>query len=172
MKKAWMTGLLLALPVSAQAEESVSMQAHSWESLGTMAGATAATLMIVQLIKAPLDKIWKLPTRLVVYLVALMLLLAARGFTGGNMKQGYLLCLSFMCVIAVPLTFIQYFYTRERITEERRLTDVDETETKTPEASFGTQLKACVKDKYWIMFILLIFIYQILFLPLQALSQL
>ena len=86
----------------------------------------------------------------------------ARGFTGGNMKQGYLLCLSFMCVIAVPLTFIQYFYTRERITEERRLTDVGETETKTPEASFGTQLKACVKDKYWIMFILLIFIYQVL----------
>ena len=87
----------------------------------------------------------------------------AKGFTGGDMKQGYLLTLSFMCVIAVPLTFIQYFYTRERITEERRMTEVSEEEKeKEHEATFMTQLKACVKDKYWIMFILLIFIYQVL----------
>ncbi|MCR5450573.1 MAG: MFS transporter [Solobacterium sp.] len=86
----------------------------------------------------------------------------AKGLTGGNMKQGYLLTLSFMCVIAVPLTFIQYFYTRERITEERRMTDVDENEGKVEEATFLQQLKACVKDKYWLMFILLIFIYQVL----------
>ena len=86
----------------------------------------------------------------------------AKGFTGGNMKQGYLLTLSFMCVIAVPLTFIQYFYTRERITEERRMTDVGEDEGKVEEATFLQQLKACVKDKYWLMFILLIFIYQVL----------
>ena len=85
-----------------------------------------------------------------------------KGFTGGNMKQGYLLTLSFMCVIAVPLTFIQYFYTRERITEERRMTDVGEDEGKVEEATFLQQLKACVKDKYWLMFILLIFIYQVL----------
>lgn len=86
----------------------------------------------------------------------------ARGFTGGDMKQGYLLTLSFMCVIAVPLTFIQYFYTRERITEERRMTGEVEESGKTNEATFGEQLRACVKDKYWIMFILLIFIYQVL----------
>lgn len=86
----------------------------------------------------------------------------ANGFTGGDMKQGYLLCLSFLCVLAVPLTFIQYFYTRERITEERRMTETDVEEKKTEEASFGQQLKACIKDKYWVMFILLIFIYQVL----------
>ncbi len=85
----------------------------------------------------------------------------AKGIAGGNMKQGYLVTLAFMCVIAVPLTFVQYFYTRERITEERRLTGAGD-EAKEPEASFGTQLKACVKDKYWMMFILLIFIYQVL----------
>lgn len=86
----------------------------------------------------------------------------ANGMTGGDMKQGYLLTLSFMCVIAVPLTFIQYFYTRERITEERRMTEVEEEKEKEHEATFMQQLKACVKDKYWIMFILLIFIYQVL----------
>lgn len=86
----------------------------------------------------------------------------AKGMTGGDMKAGYLLTLSFMCVIAVPLTFVQYFYTRERITEERRMTDADENEGKVEEATFLQQLKACVKDKYWVMFILLIFIYQVL----------
>ena len=67
-----------------------------------------------------------------------------------------------MISIIVPLTFIQYFYTRERITEERRMTETDAEEKKPEEATFGQQLKACVKDKYWVMFILLIFIYQIL----------
>ena len=86
----------------------------------------------------------------------------AKGYTHGDMKQGYLVTLAFMCVIAVPLTFIQYFYTRERITEERRLTESVGENHQIKEATFGTQLKACVKDKYWIMFIVLIFIYQVL----------
>ncbi len=94
----------------------------------------------------------------------------AKGMAGGDMKQGYLLTLSIMCLIAVPLTFVQYFFTRERITEERRMTETDENESKVPEASFGTQLKACVKDKYWLMFILLIFVYQV-FNALKSVSQ-
>jgi len=88
MKKSWMAALMLLLPANALAEEAGGIQAHSWESLGTMAGATAATLMIVQLIKAPLDRIWKIPTRLVVYLVALAILLAAQAFTQGLDAQG------------------------------------------------------------------------------------
>ena len=94
----------------------------------------------------------------------------AKGLTHGNMKEGYLLTLSFMCVIAVPLTFVQYFYTRERITEERRNAGTEGQVTKVEEASFWTQLKACLKDKYWIMFILLIFVYQILN-ALKSVSQ-
>ena len=88
MRRIGMAALLLLLPVMALAEETGSIQAYSWESLGTLAGATAATLMIVQLIKAPLDRIWKIPTRLVAYLVALMLLLAAQAFTKGLDAQG------------------------------------------------------------------------------------
>ncbi len=94
----------------------------------------------------------------------------AKGMTHCDMKQGYLLTLSFMCVIAVPLTFVQYFYTRERITEERRSTETDEESNKVQEASFGTQIRACLKDKYWIMFIILIFIYQVLN-ALKSVSQ-
>lgn len=88
----------------------------------------------------------------------------------GGDKQGYLVTLSVMCAIAVPLTFIQYFFTRERITEERRLTETPDQLTQVREASFGTQLKACLKDKYWVMFIILIFIYQVLN-ALKSVSQ-
>ena len=36
-----------------------------------------------------------------------ILSLIAKGITHGDMKQGYLLTLSVMCAIAIPLTFIQ-----------------------------------------------------------------
>lgn len=94
--------MLLIWPVSAMAETAGAVQAYSWESLGTMAGATAATLMIVQLIKAPLDRIWKIPTRLVVYLVALMLLLLAQGFGQGLDAQG--IALSAVNAVMVALS--------------------------------------------------------------------
>jgi hypothetical protein len=75
--------MMLLVPMAALAEEAVMpAAAWDWEGLGTIAGATAATLMIVQLIKAPLDKVWKIPTRLVVYAVALVILMAATLFTG------------------------------------------------------------------------------------------
>lgn len=92
----------------------------------------------------------------------------------GNTRSGYLVCMAVMCCIAVPLTFLQYFYTRERITEERRNQyGVDGStvqEVKVKEASFMTQFKACIKDKYWIMLIILIMLYQV-FNAMRSVSQ-
>lgn len=55
----------------------------SWEQLATIAGATLATLLVVQLLKLPLDKVWKIPTRIVVYVIALGIMLLAMYFTQG-----------------------------------------------------------------------------------------
>lgn len=55
----------------------------TWAYLATIAGATAATLLIVQFLKVPLDKVWKIPTRAFVYVIALLLLLAGTYFTTG-----------------------------------------------------------------------------------------
>lgn len=55
----------------------------TWEYLATIAGATAATLLIVQFLKVPLDTVWKIPTRAFVYLIALVLLLGGTYFTSG-----------------------------------------------------------------------------------------
>ena len=89
--------LLLALSVSpafaAEAAEPVPTSPSitaplpsdpfSWEYLGTITGATMGTLLIVQLLKLPLDRVWKIPTRIVAYVIALILLLLATGFTMG-----------------------------------------------------------------------------------------
>ena len=90
---------------------------------------------------------------------------------GENLQVGYLAVMSIVCCVAVPLTLMQYFFTRERITEERRNQFQDDpTKIKTKEEGFGRQLHACLKDKYWIMFILLIMVYQILN-ALKSVSQ-
>lgn len=92
------------------------------------------------------------------------ILAAVCRIAGGNNQQGYLLCMSIMCVIAIPLTFMQFFYTRERITEERRNQYGIEGQSAThvKEASFMAQFKACITDPYWIMLIIMILLYQVL----------
>ena len=107
MKKMWkiMTMvfvLLAAFALPALAEGTAeTVQAYDWTSLGTVAGATAATLMIVQLIKAPLDRVWKIPTRLVVYVIALLLMLTAQTFGGGLTWESGLLAAVNAAVVAL-----------------------------------------------------------------------
>jgi uncharacterized membrane protein AbrB (regulator of aidB expression) len=61
----------------------IPTEPFSWEYLATIAGATLVTMLIVQLLKLPLGKVWKIPTRLIVYLIALIISLLATHFTVG-----------------------------------------------------------------------------------------
>lgn len=84
-----MTILLMA--TVAMAEGELPTEPFTWEYLATIAGATLATTMIVQLLKLPLDRVWKIPTRIVVYFIALVILLLATAFTIGlNLNNGLL----------------------------------------------------------------------------------
>ena len=56
----------------------------SWTNLGTLAGATAAVLLVVQYLKPLMPT--ALPTRLLALLVALVLLEAATAITGGSVQ--------------------------------------------------------------------------------------
>lgn len=67
----------------AMAEGELPTDPFSWEQLATIAGATLATLLVVQLLKLPIDKIWKIPTRIVAYAIALVVMLLATHFTVG-----------------------------------------------------------------------------------------
>ena len=55
----------------------------TWTYLATIAGAAAFTLLVVQFLKAPLDKVWKIPTRGFGYVGALGGMLVATAFTTG-----------------------------------------------------------------------------------------
>ena len=83
--------LALLIPVAALAEGELPTDPFTWAQLATIAGATLATVLIVQLLKLPLDKIWKIPTRIVVYFIALVILLLATFFTDGLTVQTGLL---------------------------------------------------------------------------------
>ena len=86
--------VLFLLPVAAIAEALVEVATEvvaseiptspmTWEQLATIAGAATATLLIVQLLKLPLDKVWKIPTRIIVFLIAAIVMLLATYFTQG-----------------------------------------------------------------------------------------
>ena len=72
-----------SMPTSPYITAPLPSEPFSWEYLATITGATVGTLMIVQLLKLPLDRVWKIPTRIVAYVIALILLLLATGFTMG-----------------------------------------------------------------------------------------
>ena len=63
----------------------------TWTALGTIAGCALFALLFVQLVKAPLDKIWHIPTRLVVYIVCLIVMILSAMFaTGLTLETGLL----------------------------------------------------------------------------------
>ncbi len=70
------------------AEVVVPAAGYDWTALASVAGATAFTLLVVQFIKAPLDKLWHIPTRVVVYLISFATLLIAQVFTVGFTLNG------------------------------------------------------------------------------------
>ena len=77
--------MVMGLPVLGLAEGSTGLpeDPFTWETLATLAGATMATVLIVELLKLPLDKVWKIPTRVLVYFIALGILLLGTVFTSG-----------------------------------------------------------------------------------------
>ncbi len=99
-----------------------------------------------------------------------MILTAICALTNGDNAKGYLLTMSLFACISVPLTFVQYFYTRERVTEERRnragISEDSEKKLEAKalhheEAPLFKQLGICAKDKYWLLFMLLVFAFNL-----------
>lgn len=75
--------LALMIPAVVLAEEAViPTEPFSWEYLATIAGSALATMLIVQLLKLPLDRVWKIPTRIIVFVIAFIIMILANLFTG------------------------------------------------------------------------------------------
>ena len=84
-------------------------------------------------------------------LVALIFPMVVLPFIGVD-KTMWIIVMSIFSTIALPLTLIQYYFTKERITEEKR----DQQEKKIP---FKAQLKAAFSDKYIYLLMLYFMVY-------------
>ena len=90
-------------------------------------------------------------TGIVVALFFPMLIMPALGVN----KEMWIMLMSILSIIALPLTLLEYYFTKERITEE----NAGKTEEK--KIPFKLQLKAIFTDKYFILLILYFLIYTV-----------
>lgn len=93
-------------------------------------------------------------------LVTIILPIMIRSFGVGAQAQGnWMMVMGLLSVLAIPATLVEYYFTKERVTEE----GISESgENKMEVVPFGKQLKACFSNKYWIMIMSFFAIYQIL----------
>lgn len=85
---------------------------------------------------------------ILVALVFPMLIMPALGVD----KSNWIAVMSVISVLSLPLTLLEYYFTKERVTEEQSQT----TEKKVP---FLTQLKVVLSDKYTLIMFVYFFIY-------------
>ena len=136
MKKLWTVALfavmMMLMPVVAMAEGELPVDPFTWQQLATIAGATAATLLIVQLLKLPIDKVWKIPTRIVVYVIALIIMIVAQAFTGGlNWSNAGLAVIN---AVIVALSAMGAYEMTFRHVDEKRIAEPEKPEEHAEEA--------------------------------------
>ncbi len=87
---------------------------------------------------------------------------AEQGITAEMANQKWTILMVIMIACLILGCLLEYYFTRERITEENvKNSEVKEgDETTAKKISMGEQIKICVKDKYWWMIIIFFFLYQ------------
>ncbi len=114
MKKLFWLFLMLAaitlMPMAALGAGEGGGAFFTWQGIGTYGGAVALVVFMVQALKLPLDRVWKIPTRIVVYFVSLGVLLLAQCFVpalGGLTWENGLLCVfnAFLVALAAMSTY-------------------------------------------------------------------
>lgn len=93
-------------------------------------------------------------------------------FGVGAAAQGnwmmFMSILSILAILALPATLVEYYFTKERVTEDEMSVEKADGSDVIP---FAQQVKACFKDRYWLIIIGFIAIYEI-FNVLQTNSML
>lgn len=95
-----------------------------------------------------------------------MILAAVCRAVHGDDAQSYFLSMTAIGILGTCLAFVQYFYTRERVTEERRnhsasVENSAANQSLVHEKTMREQLRVCLKDKYWLLFILLVLVFNV-----------
>ena len=80
-------------------------------------------------------------------LVTIILPMLIRALGVGSAAQGkWIMMMSIISILAIPGTLIEYYFTKERVTEDAMAA---ETEDSANTISFKDQIRACFSDKYW-----------------------
>lgn len=87
---------------------------YTWGYIATVPGSAAFALVVVQLIKAPADKIRKIPTRAVVYVVCVVCMAAGTYFTIG-FNASALVLIPFNAALAALMAMGAYDVTFKKI---------------------------------------------------------
>lgn len=88
-------------------------------------------------------------------LVTIILPILVKNIGVGQAARGnWLMLMSLFSILAIPAVLIEYYNTIERVTLSKQEEETDKKE----KLSLKTQIKACFKDKYWVMIILFFFI--------------
>lgn len=92
-------------------------------------------------------------------LTTIVLPIMIRAFGVGADSQGtWIRMMSILSIIAIPATLIEYYFTKERVTEENISEDGEDKAEVVP---FVKQVKACFTNKYWLIIIGFYGLYQL-----------
>lgn len=88
----------------------------------------------------------------------IMPFLVAKFGVGLSAQGNWLMFMSILSILALPATLIEYYFTRERVTEDE-MAAVQSGEVNA--VPFSQQIKACLTNKYWLIIMGFIAIYEI-----------
>lgn len=92
-------------------------------------------------------------------LTTIVLPIMIRAFGVGADSQGtWISMMSILSILAIPATLIEYYFTKERVTEENISEDGEDKAEVVP---FGKQVKACFTDRYWLIIMGFFGLYQL-----------
>ncbi len=92
-------------------------------------------------------------------LVTIIMPIMINSFGVGADAQGtWIKMMSIISILAIPATLLEYYFTRERVTEDAMAAEKGMAQT----TSFAQQLKACFTDKYWLLVLAFNLIFQVI----------
>ncbi len=93
-------------------------------------------------------------------LVTIILPIMIKTIGVGAAAQGaWITVMSVLSILAIPATLLEYYFTKERVTEDMMAAGED---TKKDTVSFLQQMKVCFSDPYWLIVIGFNIVYQIM----------
>ena len=88
----------------------------------------------------------------------IMPFLVAKFGVGIEAQGNWMMFMSILSILALPATLIEYYFTKERVTEDEMSVGKMEDSDAVP---FAQQVKACFKDRYWLIIMGFIAIFEI-----------